>query len=69
MKDIIWTTFLMIIIAIWCVLGAHLIIKSYNEAHYWECSVYVVTEYMLLNSLKEMINIKVDKNENKKGEK
>ena len=62
----IWKIISIIFIGLWCVLGVHLIITSFNEESYWECSFYVVTEYLLLNLFKDAINIKLDKDEYKK---
>lgn len=71
MSDRIWKIISIVFIGLWCVLGVHLIITSYNEANYWECSFYVVTEYLLLNLFKDVINIKSDKDkkQDKGGEK
>ena len=68
-RDIIWKIISIVFIGLWCVLGIHLIITSFNEESYWECSFYVVTEYLLLNLFKDTINIKVDKDkkQNKGG--
>lgn len=63
MNDMIWKIISIIFIGLWCVLGVHLILISFNEESYWECSVYIVTEYLLLNLLKEVINIKLDEDE------
>ena len=63
MSDRIWKIISIIFIGLWCVLVVHLIIRSYNEASYWECSFYVVTEYLLLNLFKDIINTKLDKDE------
>lgn len=69
MKNIIWKIFSIVFIGWWCVLGIHLIIGSYNEASYWECSFYVVTEYLLLNLFKDVINMKLDEDkEQDKGD-
>ena len=67
----IWKIISIIFIGLWCVLGVHLIITSYNETHYWGCSFYVVTEYLLLNLFKDVISMKQDKDEkqDKGGEK
>ena len=67
MSNIIWKIISILFIGWWCVLGIYLIIGSYNEASYWECSVYVVMEYLLLNLFKDVINIKLD--EDKKQDK
>lgn len=66
MSDTIWKIISIIFIGLWCVLGVHLIITSFNEESYWECSVYVVTEYLLLNLFKDVISMKLDENEDKK---
>lgn len=71
MSDMIWKIISIVFMVLWCVLGIHLIIGSFNEESYWECSFYVVTEYLLLNLLKDVINIKLDKDkkQDKGGEK
>lgn len=71
MSDMIWKIISIIFMGLWCVLGVHLIITSFNEESYWECSVYVVTEYQLLNLTKDVINIKLDEDQkqDKGGEK
>lgn len=71
MSDMIWKIISIIFIGLWCVLGVHLIITSFNEESYWECSFYVATEYLLLNLLKDVINTKLDEDEkqDKGGEK
>lgn len=71
MNDRIWKIISIIFIGLWCVLGVHLIIGSFNEESYWECSVYIVTEYLLLNLFKDVINMKLDEDEeqDKGGEK
>lgn len=56
----IWKIISIIFIGLWCVLGVHLIITSFNEESYWGCSFYVVTEYLLLNLFKDVINMKLD---------
>lgn len=67
----IWRITSISFIGLWCVLGIHLIIGSFIEESYWECSFYVVTEYLLLNLLKDVISIKSDedKKQDKGGEK
>lgn len=62
-REMIWKIISIVFIGLWCVLGVHLIIGSYNEESYWGCSFYVVTEYLLLNLLKDAISIKLDKDE------
>lgn len=71
MSDMIWKIISIIFIGLWCVLGVHLIIISYNKESYWECSFYVATEYLLLNLFKDVINTKLDEDEkqDKGGEK
>lgn len=71
MSDMIWKIISIIFIGLWCVLGVHLIITSFNKESYWECSFYVVTEYLLLNLFKDVINTKLDEDEkqDKGGEK
>lgn len=62
----IWKIISIIFIELWCVLGVHLILISFNEESYWECSVYIVTEYLLLNLFKDVINMKLDEDKCKK---
>lgn len=64
-----WKTVSVIFLTLWSVLGFHLIIGTYKEGKYWQCSFYAVSEYLLLNVTKDIINIKIDEDENKGGEK
>ena len=61
MNNIIWRIISIVFLGLWCVLGIHLILGSFNEESYWECSFYVVTEYLLLNLFKDVINTKLNK--------
>ena len=69
MNDMIWKIISIIFIGLWCVLGVHLIIGSFNEESYWECSFYVVSEYLFLNLFKDVIKLDEDKKQDKGGEK
>lgn len=65
-----WKTVSVIFLVLWCGLGFHGIIRTYKEGKYWSCSFYAVSEYLLLNVTKDIINTKVDEDEpeNKGGE-
>lgn len=69
-RDVIWKILSVSLLLFWCVIGVHLVIISFNEESYWECSFYVVTEYLLLNLTKDVTKIKLDedKQKDKKGE-
>ena len=66
-----WKTVSVIFLILWSALGFHGIIRTYKEGKYWQCSFYAVSEYLLLNVTKNIINTKIDEDEpeNKGGEK
>ncbi len=69
MSEKFWKIVSVIFFILWSALVFHNIIITYKEGKYWHCSFYAVTEYLLLNLTKDIINTNVDEDENKGGKK
>ena len=65
-----WKTISVVFFVLWSALVFHGIIRTYKEGKYWQCSFYAVTEYLILNVMKDLINTNIDEDEseNKGGE-
>ena len=58
-----WKTVSVIFLILWSALVFHDIIRTYKEGKYWVCSFHAVSEYLLLDLMKDIINTKIDEDE------